>query len=163
MDSKHGGITVLALSACLATSAGALGASPGKEAPKATAYRCVGFDEPVRNEMNIPRGRVLPLRAKLAMEGGAFADDKVVKAAPKVRVMFLTEKGQEVDRTDQIDVRDYGKGTSFVFDPEAHWKFDLGTLKFQENGRYRAILLSGDEAEYRVEPTCEVLFSLRGD
>src|SRR4029077_15522961 len=99
---------------------GAAGATPEKS--KAATYRCVGFDEPIRNEMNVAKGRVLPLRAKLAMEGGGFADATVLKAAPKVRVLFKPESGSEVDRTDQIDVRDYGKGTSFVWDAEAHWK-----------------------------------------
>jgi hypothetical protein len=136
-----------------------MGAS-GAPAEKARTYQCVGFDEPIRNEMNIPKGRVLPLRGKLAIEGGGFADQQTIKAAPKVRVMFVTDKG-EVDRTDQIDVRDYGKGTSFVWDAEAHWKFDLGTLKFAESGKYRAELLSGDEAEYKVDPICSAVFVLR--
>jgi hypothetical protein len=146
--------------ATLALSTGAFGATPEKEESKASTYHCVGFDEPIRNEMNVPRGRVLPLRAKLAMEDGSFANQQILKAPPKVRVTFLSDKG-EVDRTDQIDVRDYGKGTSFVWDAEAHWKFDLGTLKFAESGRYRAVLLSGDETEYKVEPGCEVTFQLR--
>lgn len=160
MVSKWKRIAAVALSGALAASAAHAG-PPEKNAPKATAYRCVGFDEPIRNEMNVAKGRVLPLRAKLAMESGGFADATVLKAAPKVRVLFKPESGPEVDRTDQIDVRDYGKGTSFVWDAEAHWKFDLGTLKFAESGRYRAVLLAGDETEYRVDPTCEVVFLLR--
>ena len=107
--------------AALALSTGASGATPEKDASKLPTYRCVGFDEPIRNEMNVAKGRVLPLRAKLAMESGGFADATVLKAAPKVRVLFKPESGPEVDRTDQIDVRDYGKGTSFVWDAEAQW------------------------------------------
>jgi hypothetical protein len=160
MRSKLRRIAALVGAGALFFSAGGSGATPENEGSKAPIYHCVGFDEPIRNEMNVPRGRVLPLRAKLAMEGGAFANQQILKAPPKVRATLLTDKG-EVDRTDQIDVRDYGKGTSFVWDAEAHWKFDLGTLKFAEPGRYRAVLLSGDETEYKVEPTCEVVFLLR--
>lgn len=152
MLSKICRVAVLVGAATLTRSAGAFAAPP--------TYHCVGFDEPIHNEMNIPKGRVLPLRGKLAIDGGGFANAETIKAAPKVRVMFVTDKG-EVDRTDQIDVRDYGKGTSFVWDAEAHWKFDLGTLKFAESGKYRAELLSGDEAEYKVDPICSAVFILR--
>jgi hypothetical protein len=135
----------------------------GAEKSKPPAvYRCVGFDEPVnRSPIAVNQGRVLPLRAKLAGENETYADDSVLKAHPIIRVTFQPESGGEVDRTDQIDVRDYGVGKSFVFDKEAHWKLDLGTLKFKEPGKYKAVLLSGDEAEYRVEPACTVVFNLR--
>ncbi|HEX7252639.1 MAG TPA: hypothetical protein VF376_07145 [Thermoanaerobaculia bacterium] len=160
MKSTLGRVGGLAGMALLALSTGAFAAPPEKGS-KTPTYACVGFDEPIRNDMQVAKGRVLPLRAKLAMEGGAFADMNVVKAPPKVRVFFVPESGAEVDRTDQIDVRDYGKGTSFVWDAEAHWKFDLGTLKFTDMGKYRAVLLPGDEAEYKVDPTCQVSFALR--
>jgi len=137
-------------------------AAPAAES-KPPVYKCIGFAEPMRDDMNIAKGRVLPLRGKLEMASGGFADGTTLKAAPKVRVFFLPESGPEVDRTDQIDTRDYGKGTSFVYDPEAHWKFDLGTLKFEKPGRYKAQMLSGDEAEYRIDPICQVTFQLRGE
>ena len=144
-------------------SAGAAAAPPEKETGKARpTYACVGFDEPIRNGMRVARGRVLPLRGKLQKAEGGFADATVLKAAPQVRVHFLPESGTESDATGQIDVRDYGKGTSFVWDPEAHWKFDLGTLKFEKAGSYRAFLISGDDAEYEVKPGCEVTFQLAG-
>ena len=161
MSSTLGRIGALAGVAVLGLSVSAAGAPPEKQAGAAATYHCVGFDEPIRNDMQVAKGRVLPLRAKLATDSGGFADQTVVKAAPKVRVFFVPESGSEVDRTDQIDVRDYGNGTSFVWDAEAHWKFDLGTLKFADMGKYRAVLLSGDDAAYRVEPTCQVTFVLR--
>jgi hypothetical protein len=139
-----------------------LAAPPEKDAAKAAVYHCVGFDEPIRNNMHVAKGRVLPLRAKLQADG-SYADATVLKAAPQVRVHLVPETGPEVDRTDQIDVRDYGKGTAFVWDAEAHWKFDLGTLKFEKEGKYRAFLIPGDEAEYKVEPGCEVTFLLGGE
>ncbi|HEY6928346.1 MAG TPA: hypothetical protein VJA66_01600 [Thermoanaerobaculia bacterium] len=160
MRSTVGRVGGLAGMAVLVLSTSAFAAPPEKGS-KTPTYACVGFDEPIRNDMQVAKGRVLPLRAKLAMEDGKFADMSVVKSPPKVRVFFVPDSGAEVDRTDQIDVRDYGKGTSFVWDAEAHWKFDLGTLKFADSGKYRAVLLPGDEAEYKVDPTCQVTFVLR--
>jgi hypothetical protein len=129
-----------------------------------TVYHCVGFDEPLnKGPMQVGKGRVLPLRAKLADDNGGFGDDTTVKAHPMVRVTYQPESGGEVDKTDEIDLRDYGVGRSFVFDKEAHWKFDLGTLKFKQEGTYKVVLLSGDEAEYKVEPACELVFHLHAD
>jgi hypothetical protein len=157
-------IAVLALASLIAPALSARGAAPEKDAGKARAtYACVGFDAPIRNGMRVAKGRVLPLRVKLQKAGGGFADATVLKAAPQVRVHFIPEAGAETDATSQLDVRDYGKGTSFVWDPEAHWKFDLGTLKFEKAGSYRAFLISGDEAEYEVKPGCEVTFQLAGE
>jgi len=128
-----------------------------------TVYHCVGFDEPLnKGPMQVGKGRVLPLRAKLADDNGGFGDDTTVKAHPMVRVAYQPESGAEVDKTDEIDLRDYGVGRSFVFDKEAHWKFDLGTLKFKQEGTYKVTVLSGDEAEYKVDPTCELVFHLHG-
>jgi len=126
-------------------------------------YHCVGFDEPLnKGPMQVGKGRVLPLRAKLADDSGGFGDDTTVKAHPMVRVAYQPETGAEVDKTDEIDLRDYGVGRSFVFDKEAHWKFDLGTLKFKQEGTYKVTVLSGDDAEYKVDPTCELVFHLHG-
>ena len=140
---RVGAVFFVGMAAVLALSAAASGAPPEQGSSKVPTYPCVGFDEPIRNDMNVAKGRVLPLRAKLAMEGGKFADMSVVKSPPKVRVFLVPDSGAEVDRTDQIDVRDYGKGTSFVWDAEAHWKFDLGTLKFADTGKYRVVLALG--------------------
>ena len=74
------------------------------------------------------RGRVLPLRAKLALPDGTFGDASTSSgAAPALTLKYRPESGPEVDKTAGIEVRDYGKGNRFVFDEEAHWKFDLGT------------------------------------
>jgi hypothetical protein len=129
-------------------------------APK--TYACQGFDEPLKNGMNIPKGRVLPLRAKLVLPDGSFGNQKTIQTSPTVSFKFLPESGPEVDKTAGMEVRDYGKGNHFVWDDEAHWKFDLGTRNLTDNGKYRVTLLSGDEKEYRVDPTCTLEFNLRG-
>jgi hypothetical protein len=131
-------------------------------APPTPAYRCQGFDEPLHDGMDIPRGRVLPLRGKLMAPDGTFADQKVVKTPPAISFKFQPASGPEVDKTSTVEVRDYGKGNHFVWDDEAHWKFDLGTKSLENPGKYQVRLVSGDEAEYKVDPPCTLTFNLRG-
>jgi hypothetical protein len=126
-------------------------------------YRCQGFDEPMnRSPIQIGRGRVLPLRAKLVLPDGSFGDDDTLTTVPVISLKYQPESGPEVDKTDGIEVRDYGKGKSFVFDKEAHWKFDLGTGNLPDNGKYTVSLRSGNEKEYHVDPPCTLVFNLHG-
>ncbi len=131
-------------------------------APPTPTYRCQGFDEPLHDGMNIPRGRVLPLRGKLVAADGSFADQKTLKTPPAISFKFQPESGPEVDKTATVEVRDYGKGNHFVWDDEAHWKFDLGTKSLEDSGKYQVRLVSGDEAEYKVDPSCALTFNLKG-
>ncbi|MEO8191358.1 MAG: hypothetical protein ABI682_13535 [Acidobacteriota bacterium] len=125
-------------------------------------YACQGFDEPMnRPNIEIGRGRVLPLRAKLVKADGAFADETVVKSPPTLSLKFKPESGPEVDKTAGMEVRDYGKGNRFVWDQEAHWKFDLGTGNLPDDGKYTVTVLSGDEKQYRVDPSCKLTFKLQ--
>lgn len=141
-----------------------LGSAPaGAEEKAAPTYRCQGFGEPMhRDNIRITRGRVLPLRAKLVLPDGKFADNGAFETAPTISLQFVPESGPEVDKTAGLEVRDYGKGSSFVFDQEAHWKFDLGTGNLPDDGKYNVSLVSGDESEYRVDPRCTLVFLLTG-
>ena len=131
-----------------------------EEPPK---YRCQGFDEPMnRSPINIGHGRVLPLRGKLVLADGSFADQTAVKTPPVLTLKYQPESGPEVDKTSGIEVRDFGKGNHFVWDDEAHWKFDLGTGNLPDDGKYVVTMSSGDEKEYRVDPACSLVFMLRG-
>lgn len=137
--------------------AAALPAHAAGKAPP--VYACQGFAEPMHREnIQIGRGRVLPLRAKLALPDGTFGED--LKSPPKIVLKYRPESGPEVDKTAGLEVRDYGKGNRFVFDKEAHWKFDLGTGNLKEDGKYVVSLISGDEKEYRVDPVCSLVFLL---
>jgi hypothetical protein len=127
-------------------------------------YTCQGFDEPLNHpNIHINRGRVLPLRAKLARPDGTYGDDTTLKTPPQLALKFKPESGPEVDKSTGVEVRDYGKGNSFVFDKEAHWKFDLGTGNLPDDGKYTVTLLSGDPKEYRVDPACALDFLLGSD
>ena len=136
--------------------------APAQEKAPPT-YPCRGFDEPMhRSPQQISRGRVLPLRGKLVLPAGGFCDRNTVKTPPALTLKFRPAGGAEVDKTSGMEVRDYGKGNSFVWDDEAHWKFDLGTGNLPDDGEYVASMVSGDEKEYRLDPPCTIVFNLHG-
>jgi hypothetical protein len=146
--------------AALATTSGR-SALQAQQAPP--TYPCRGFDEPMhRSPQQISRGRVLPLRGKFVLPGGGFCDRNTVKTPPALTLKFHPAGGAEVDKTAGMEVRDYGKGNSFVWDDEAHWKFDLGTGNLPDDGEYVASMVSGDEKEYHVDPPCTITFNLHG-
>jgi hypothetical protein len=145
----------------------AAGAAPLFSAPARAAdpptYQCVGFAEPMnRSPQRIPRGRVLPLMAKLKLPDGTFANAKTLSSPPALTLKYKPAGAPEVDKTSGMEVRDYGKGDRFVWDDEAHWKFDLGTGNQPEDGEYVATLVSGDEKAYKVDPQCSIVFNLQG-
>ena len=155
----------LALAALLSLAVAAF-APPGVFAEEAAPakYKCDGFDEPLkRNNIHIGRGRVLPLRGKLVGPDGKFGDATVLKTPPVVTLTYQPEGKPEVDKSGVLEVRDYGKGRSFVWDPEAHWKFDLGTKSLPDDGQYTVTLSSGDPKEYQVDPVCSLVFRLGGE
>jgi hypothetical protein len=124
-------------------------------------YQCEGFAEPMNHpHLHIGRGRVLPLRAKLTAEDGTFGDATTLQASPIITLKYQPQGKPAVDKTSGLEVRDYGKGNSFVWDQEAHWKFDLGTGNLPDDGKYVVTMSSGDETEYRVDPPCTLEFEL---
>lgn len=126
-------------------------------------YRCQGFAAPLERQgsqpLRIQRGRTLPLKATLLEKSGKGLDATAIKTAPKVQILFRSASGKEADRTRAIEAGDFGKGRSFVY-RESYWKFDLQSDALPETGTYRVRVLSGDEAEYRVDPSCELLVTV---
>lgn len=145
--------TLLLALACIAPAAGQEKTPP--------TYRCEGFGEPMhRQNIQIPKGRVLPLMGKLVLPDGSYGTAATLKAPPAISLKYLPESGTEVARTD-LEVRDFGKGDRFVWDAEAHWKFDLGTSNLTDDGKYLVTLSTGDPKEYVVDPPCTLVFILR--
>jgi hypothetical protein len=120
-------------------------------------YSCDGFAAPLnRGSMEVERGRVLPLKGKLSRADGTAVVQGSVRTAPVVHIALSGE-----DKSGVLEAHDYGKGRSFVFDPEAHWKFDLGTSTLTGDGTWVVTLMSGDPKEYVVDPACRLEFSFR--
>ncbi len=132
-------------------------------ASAAPVYRCQGFAAPLDKQgpqsLRIKRGRTLPLKATLLDKSGKALDALAIKTAPKVQILFRPASGPEADRTRAIEAGDFGKGRSFVH-RESYWKFDLQSDALPETGSYRVRVLSGDEAEYRIDPSCELPFTV---
>ena len=109
--------------------------------------------------MKIERGRTLPLKATLLGPDGAPVTADRVPSPPRVRVRHEAASGKEVDRTSRVTAGDFGKKGRFVFS-ERYWKFDLQSDTLSDSGTYVVELVSGDDALYRVDPTCAFRFAL---
>lgn len=123
-------------------------------------YRCEGFIAPLRDRMEVERGRTLPLKATLLDEKGVRVEANGLAAPPKIQLVVRPDTSQESDVTEEIEAGDFGKGLRFVF-REAYWKFDLPTEELSTLGPYRVRLVSEDQKRYRVEPACALHFLLR--
>lgn len=123
-------------------------------------YRCEGFIAPLRDQMEVERGRTLPLKATLLDEKGVRVEANGLAVPPKIQLVLRPDTPQESDVTEEIEAGDFGKGLRFVF-REAYWKFDLPTDELSTRGAYRVRLVSEDPKKYRVEPTCALRFLLR--
>lgn len=131
----------------------------GAESRPNVVYRCDGFAGPIQKQMEIQRGRTLPLKASLLDAEGKPVPAADLDPPPDIRMVRL-EDGTEADRTEQAAAGDFGKARKFVF-KESYWKFDLATADFPELGTYRAEIVSGDDSRYGIEPRCAVIFILK--
>ena len=66
---------------------------------------------------------------------------------------------------DPVDVTDdalsAGQGTDgnqFVFNDEDKWQFNLKIKNYDAPGTYTITMVSGDDSEYVIDPTCEASF-----
>jgi hypothetical protein len=131
----------------------------GSESPSNVVYHCDGFAGPIEKQMEIQRGRTLPLKAQLLDAARKPVTSDKLDPAPAIRLIRV-DAGAEVDQSEQAAAGDFGKAGKFVF-RESYWKFDLDTADFPELGTYRAELVSGDESRYGVDPRCAVTFVLK--
>ncbi len=150
--------------AVLALAMAARSAAPqvNKEAVPPPLFRCEGFVSPLQPRgapMKIERGRTLPLKATLLGPDGAPVSADRVPSPPRVRVRQAAASGKEVDRTSRVTAGDFGKKGRFVFS-ERYWKFDLQSDALSDSGTYVVELVSGDDAQYRVDPPCAFRFTL---
>jgi hypothetical protein len=132
---------------------------PARSNEGAPAYRCEGFAGPIEAQMQIPRGRTLPLKASLLDASGKPAGAQQIAPPPVIRLL-KQEGGAEEDATEEAEAGDFGDAGQFVF-RESYWKFDLATADFPELGTFRAEIAPGDESRYRIDPRCAVTFVLK--
>jgi len=118
-------------------------------------YSCVGFDPPLDNgAVTVKKNRVLPLKAALVDENGAPVTNADVSAPPVIQVFFDSGTALAVDVTDQALSAGQGTdGNQFEFS-DGKWRFNLQTKKYTAAGTYTITMVSGDDSEYTIDPTC---------
>ena len=122
---------------------------------------CIGFEPPLADgPVTVKKNKVLPLKAELLDADGFALGDGDLMAPPVVQVMYDSGiMGQpSVDVSDDALPAGQGMdGNLFVFSG-SKWQFNLKTKNYEAPGSYTITMVSGDGAEYRVDPTCEAQF-----
>ena len=134
----------------------------GDVAPPQTTLTCEGFDSPMDTHPVTVSGqnRALPLQARLIGSDSSPITDTDIVAAPVVQVLYASGVGG-----DPTDVTDYalpaGMGTdgnSFEFTGNLKWQYNLKTKNYSAPGTYTISIVSGDDAEYVINPPCVTSF-----
>jgi hypothetical protein len=126
----------------------------------APAYACQRFEPPLADGPVTVRGnRALPLKAELLDQDGSELTGADLNAPPVVQVTY--QPAINATPTDVGDaVVSVGRGTignAFAFSG-SKWQFNLSVRNYTAPGTYTITMASGDEAEYRVDPTCKAQF-----
>jgi len=121
---------------------------------------CSGFESPMdRSPVSIKKNRALPLKAQLFDADDFMVTDLDIMAPPVIQVQFTSAIGEPaVDVTD--DAYPAGEGTEgnqFEYSDDL-WRFNLKTRNQTAAGIYTISMISGNDLEYVIDPTCEAAF-----
>jgi hypothetical protein len=136
----------------------------GYELSEVFQLNCVGFESPMdKGAVTVKKNRVLPLKAVLLDSDSNPITDADITALPVLQVIYDSGTGVEpVDVTD--DALPAGQGTDgneFVFTNEGKWQFNLKTKNYSSSGTYSIFIVSGDDLEYVINPSCEAQFVIK--
>lgn len=133
----------------------------GRGAP---VLSCTGFEPPMDAGPVVvkKKNRALPLKAQLFDAIGAVTDLDIV-SVPVLQVIFSSVGGgPPVDVTDDSLAGGRGtEGNQFVFTEEGKWQFNLKTKNYTAEGTYTITMVSGDESEYIIDPTCTAQYVIQ--
>jgi hypothetical protein len=126
--------------------------------PELTAT-CTGFEPPMdKGTVKVKKNRVLPFKAELLDLDGYPLTDVEITAPPVIQVIFDSGTTPAPDVTEDALSAGHGtEGNKFVFDG-VKWFYNLKTKDFSSSGTYTVTMVSGDECEYVIEPTCTATF-----
>jgi len=118
-------------------------------------FSCIGFEPPMDGgPVTVKKNRVLPFKAVIQDESGNPIIDLDIVSPPVIQVLFDSGMELAVDVTD--DALPAGQGTDgnqFEFGTDK-WQFNLKTKNYTAEGTYTVSIVSGDDSEYTINPTC---------
>jgi hypothetical protein len=122
-------------------------------------YSCSGFEPPMDKEaVKVKKNRVLPLKAELLDVDGYPVTDADITAAPVIQVIFDSGTAPAEDvSNDALSAGQGTEGNQFEFS-DGTWQFNLKTKNYVAPGTYTVTMVSGDENEYVIDPTCTAGF-----
>jgi len=85
--------------------------------------------------------------------------DADISAPPVLQVLYDSGVEEANDFTaDALPAGHYTRGNQFVITNDEKWEFNLGTWNYTAPGTYTISVVSGDETEYVINPTCTAIF-----
>jgi hypothetical protein len=125
------------------------------------AYACVGFERPLDDGPVTVRRRnlALPLKAVLVDQDDIALTGRDLRAPPVVQVTYQSGISTiPEDVSDQAVALFRGSDSNTFAFFLRKWRYYLKVSAFKAVGTYTISMVSGDETEYRVVPTCEAQF-----
>ena len=127
---------------------------------------CVGFEPPMADGPVTARGnRALPLKARLFDGNDHELTDQDLTSPPVLQVTYQSiPTAEPVDVSDDAYPAGWGtEGNQFEYNPaEGVWQYNLKTKDYSAAGEYTITMVTGDDSEYVIDPTCTAVF-LRED
>jgi sugar lactone lactonase YvrE len=125
-------------------------------------FTCSGFEAPMGNGTVTAHGnRALPLKARLFDCDGNEITDLDLAAPPVVQVLFDSSQGGDPqDVTGDAYPAGWGtEGNQFEYNVgDGIWQYNLKTKNYTAAGSYTITMVSGDDSEYVIDPTCTAVF-----
>ncbi len=118
---------------------------------------CLGFEPPMDRIISVrKKNRVLPLKIVLLKNGTEVTDLDIV-APPVVEIDFTGGDPTDPGAEDFLSAGKGDEGNQFVFSGN-NWDFNLQSKNFSGAGTYTITAVSGDPAEYVIDPICTATF-----
>ncbi len=110
--------------------------------------------------VTVKKNRVLPLRIDLQDENGSPITDLDITSPPAIQVTFAAGTQAAEDVTDEALSAGWGtEGNQFEYDISTGlWSFNLKTKNYTAPGTYTVSIISGDDAEYKIDSSITATF-----
>ncbi|MFY0676820.1 MAG: hypothetical protein JXR18_05995 [Neptuniibacter sp.] len=118
----------------------------------APSYSCNGFVSPMNKTVTVKKNRALPFKAILAGDTDANISEFDVSAPPVINLTYISSALSSASEVDASSPGASFEGNQFQY-IDGHWQFNLSTKQLA-SGTYTVKMLSGDNSEYEVNPTC---------